>query len=32
MSTIDNSWRGHELALWLFGPVVFMKTSSGNQG
>ena len=26
---IDNSYRGHKLALWLFGLVVFMKTSIG---
>ena len=26
---IDNSHRGHKLALWLFGLVVFMKTSIG---
>jgi hypothetical protein len=26
---IDNSYRGHKLALWLFGAVVFMKTSIG---
>jgi len=26
---IDNSCRGHKVALWLFGDVVFMKTSIG---
>jgi hypothetical protein len=26
---IDNAYRGHRLALWLFGLVVFMKTSIG---
>jgi hypothetical protein len=26
---IDNSYRGHKLALWLFAVVVFMKTSIG---
>ncbi|RPH96625.1 MAG: hypothetical protein EHM68_10880 [Lysobacterales bacterium] len=26
---IDNAYRGHRLALWLFGAVVFMKTSIG---
>jgi hypothetical protein len=26
---IDNAYRGHMLALWLFGAVVFMKTSIG---
>jgi hypothetical protein len=26
---IDNSYRGHKLALWLFALVVFMKTSIG---
>ena len=26
---IDNSYRGHKLALWLFAMVVFMKTSIG---
>lgn len=26
---IDNTFRGHRLALWLFGAVVFMKTSIG---
>jgi hypothetical protein len=26
---IDNSWRGHTLALWLFAAAVFMKTSIG---
>lgn len=26
---IDNSYRGHKVALWLFGLVVFMKTSIG---
>jgi hypothetical protein len=26
---IDNSYRGHKLALWLFAAVVFMKTSIG---
>lgn len=26
---IDNSYRGHGLALWLFGLVVLMKTSIG---
>jgi hypothetical protein len=26
---IDNTYRGHRLALWLFGAVVFMKTSIG---
>jgi hypothetical protein len=26
---IDNSYGGHKLALWLFGLVVFMKTSIG---
>jgi hypothetical protein len=25
----DNSYRGHRLALWLFGVLVFMKTSIG---
>ncbi len=26
---VDNSYRGHKLALWLFGALVFMKTSIG---
>src|SRR5512134_327648 len=26
---IDNAYRGHRVALWLFGVVVFMKTSIG---
>ncbi|HSG65969.1 MAG TPA: hypothetical protein VLD39_13255, partial [Gammaproteobacteria bacterium] len=26
---LDNSYRGHKLALWLFGTLVFMKTSIG---
>jgi MYXO-CTERM domain-containing protein len=26
---VDNSFRGHKLALWLFAVVVFMKTSIG---
>lgn len=26
---IDNAYRGHTLALWLFAAVVFMKTSIG---
>lgn len=26
---IDNGYRGHKLALWLFGLVVFVKTSIG---
>lgn len=26
---IDNAYRGHKLALWLFAVVVFMKTSIG---
>jgi len=26
---IDNAYRGHRLVLWLFGLVVFMKTSIG---
>lgn len=26
---IDNAYRGHKLALWLFAAVVFMKTSIG---
>lgn len=26
---IDNAYRGHRLALWLFGAVVLMKTSIG---
>ena len=26
---VDNSYRGHRLALWLFGVLVFMKTSIG---
>ncbi|HET7202010.1 MAG TPA: hypothetical protein VFI92_01460 [Steroidobacteraceae bacterium] len=26
---IDNSYRGHRLALWLFGLIVFVKTSIG---
>lgn len=26
---VDNSYRGHTLALWLFGVLVFMKTSIG---
>ena len=26
---IDNSYRGHKIALWLFGLVVFMRTSIG---
>lgn len=26
---IDNTFRGHKLALWLFGVLVFMKTSIG---
>ena len=26
---IDNSYRGHRLALWLFGGLVFMKASIG---
>ena len=26
---IDNAYRGHRLALWLFAAVVFMKTSIG---
>lgn len=26
---IDNAYRGHKLALWLFALVVFMKTSIG---
>jgi len=26
---VDNAYRGHKLALWLFGLLVFMKTSIG---
>lgn len=26
---VDNTYRGHKLALWLFGALVFMKTSIG---
>jgi hypothetical protein len=26
---VDNSYRGHRLALWLFGVLVFVKTSIG---